>query len=98
MSPNERMEGGVNNPVALYLNDEWVITFDAHQWIVCKARKLRSERKLHPQAYIGSTKSVLARVLREKGVQVDPAAQSRLDTWPERFLDWINLQIEARAA
>ncbi len=84
--------------LALQLNDEWTITFDSNQWIVCKARKLRSGRKLHAQAYIGSTKEVLACVLREKGVQVDPAAQSVINSWPEHFLDWIKQQTEARAA
>ncbi len=98
MSPNQSAEGGVNNPVALALNEDWEITFDANQWIVCKARKLRSERKLHPQAFIGSTKVTLARVLREKGVKIDPTAQAIMETWPERFLDWYRQQMQARAA
>lgn len=66
--------------VALHLNDDWAITFDANQWIVCKARKLRSESKLHPQAFIGSTRTTLARVLRENGVVIDVKAQVVMDT------------------
>lgn len=78
--------------VALHLNDDWAITYDTNQWIVCKARKLRSESKLHPRAFIGSTRTTLARVLREKGVVIDVKAQVVMDTWPERFLDWFDWQ------
>lgn len=98
MSPNERTEGGTNNPVALILIDKWAITFDSNQWMLSQARKRRAQTYWHPVSYIGSTKAVLLRVARENGVVMDKNAQAIIETWPERFLEWYEQQIEARAA
>ncbi len=88
----------MSDRIALRLSEKWAIFFDPQQWILCSARNLRSERKWQPVAYVGSTKATLARVTREIGADVTPAAQAVLDTWPERFLDWRDRRIAERRA
>ncbi len=39
--------------------------------------------------FVGSTKRILRRVLRESGVVLAPEAQARLDALPGHFLDFI---------
>ena len=74
--------------LALQLSDDWAIHFDDNQWMLCKARNLRSERKWHPQGYVGGQKATLERLTREKGASITSKAQAVLDSWPDRFLDW----------
>jgi len=88
----------MNDRLALRLSDGWALRYDAHQWIVCKGRKLRSERKWHAQTYIGSCKATLRRVLQEIGADITPAAQSIIDTWPERFVDWRKANHDSHSA
>ncbi len=90
----------------------WRLAFDAQQWVVQRRRRAprRSERAGISEsgwrgvAFIGSTKTTLARVLREKGVILTAEAQARLDALPERFMDFIAApasfaaQLEAEAA
>lgn len=84
--------------LALRLSEDWAIHYDDNQWMLMKARKLRSERKWHPQGYVGGRKATLERLTREKGASISPEAQAVLDSWADRFLDWKALQRERRAA
>lgn len=79
----------MSDHLALRLNQSWAIHYDQHQWIICRARKLRSETKWQPRAYVGANKTTLARVTQEMGINIAPGAQSVLNTWPERFVDWL---------
>lgn len=84
--------------LALILSEDWAVHYDNCQWMLSKARKLRSERKWHPQGYVGGRKATLERLTREKGVPITPEAQQVIDTWPDRFLDWLAPQDRRAAA
>ena len=90
----------------------WRLAYDSQQWIV--QRKVGSPRPGKGAAvrdtgwkgvsFVGSTKRILRRVLRESGVVLTPEALARLDALPERFLDFVvgpasfAVQMEAEAA
>lgn len=59
---------------------------DANQWIVYRQRKRREESYLQPLAYIATTKVVLLRVLREKGIECSAEALAHLDALPDHFI------------
>ncbi len=77
----------------------WRLAYDANQWVVQQRRgKARAShiegRSIARSGYeavsfIGSEKSVLQRVLGEKGVVLTAEAAARLDALPERFMDFI---------
>ena len=75
--------------VALRLSEKWAVLFDDNQWIIAEARKRRTKRDYRPRWYIGSNKTTLHRVLREKGIEAPPSALSTMEQWPERFLEWL---------
>ena len=84
--------------IFLDLCDGWALGYDPNQWIVLRARKRQDQTYWNPEAFIGSTKRVLRRVLREKGVQPTPEADGYLDAMPESFLDWYRLHSTYRDA
>ena len=78
------------------LNDQWMLGYDARQWVVMKAEKngpgddLRSPAiRWRAVSFIASTKKVLLRVLGERGVKPTPEAQAVLDDLPLTFKQWI---------
>ncbi|HAD86497.1 MAG TPA: hypothetical protein DCG48_03960 [Rhodospirillaceae bacterium] len=83
-APVTPSDGGV----ALRLSESWEIHFDPCQWMICKARNLRSQRKWQPLAYIGGRKASLLRVLAEMDAEITPEAMAILNAWPKRFRDW----------
>ena len=88
----------MSDRLALRLSAAWAILYDHNQWIVSKARKRGTGCDWRPVSYIGSNKTTLARVLLKKGAVINPGAQAEIDTWPERFLDWIEGQDAQRRA
>jgi hypothetical protein len=72
-------------PLPLELALGYVLGADDCQWILYRERKRREEAYLQPLSFIGSTKSTLLRVLREKGVNLTAEAVSQLETMPEQF-------------
>ena len=76
----------------LRLSERWTLGYDRNQWIMLKRAKRRDEVVWNPVSFIGSTKTVLLRVMAEKGVTVDSEAQRAIDAMPERFLDWLKEQ------
>lgn len=74
-----------------HIAEGWAIFANANQWVLCRARMRRQDSYWQPIAFIGSNKSVLVRVLREKRIKVSMAAQFQIDDWPEKFLDWRRL-------
>lgn len=74
--------------IFLHLTDGWALGYDQHQWMLLRARNLRSQRKWQPVAYVGSTKCILRRVLYENGVYPNPEVAEYLNTMPETFREW----------
>jgi hypothetical protein len=69
-------------------NDRWALSADNLQWILEQYRPPR----WRGVAYIASNRAVLIRVLREKGVDISPAAKDALDHLPNTFREWKNKQ------
>ena len=75
----------------------WRLAYDSNQWVLqCRRQAPRSgnshgiaDSGWRGVSFIGSEKRVLWRCLREKGVALTRAAQSRLDALPETFLEFI---------
>ena len=42
-------------------------------------------------SFVASNKDILWRVLREKGAEIDPAAQEYIDAMPDTFREWISM-------
>jgi hypothetical protein len=56
----------------------WSLGADDQQWEVLRSRQRQDEAYHQAVAFVGSTKTVLLRVLRGNGVQPTPDAQARL--------------------
>lgn len=70
------------------LADDWALGADRCQWIVLRRRNSRTQKGWKPVSFIASNKSTLRRVLREKGIKLDAAAECQLDALDETFLAW----------
>ena len=57
-----------------------------------KSDKSNSGQAWRATAFVGSTKAVLMRVLRELGAEVAPGARVAVDSLPETFLEWLALK------
>ena len=87
--------------LVLRLSDDWAILADRNQWMVAKWMRSRSpeigkEGYWKPLSYVGSTKTVLLRCCRENGAPVTPQAKAVIDTWPKKFLEWRDRQIDMK--
>ena len=78
----------------LALSDGWALAADEQQWVVQRLRGVRKSGKYtgnedwHAEAFVGSTKKILLRVIREKEIKLTDEATAALDAMPDRFLDW----------
>ena len=77
------------------LTDVWALGADGSQWIILKRRNSRTQTGWKPVSFIASNKTTLRRVLREKGIKPDAAAERQLDALDETFVEW---QRNAKAA
>jgi hypothetical protein len=71
--------------ISTRINDNWAIGADNLQWVL-----LRHRTGPHPWygvSFVSSTKEILARCMREKGVPADDA-QLALDGLPDTFAEW----------
>lgn len=84
--------------VVIRLSADWALGADDNQWIVLRARNRRDQTYWQPEAYVGSTKSTLLRVLRNKGAAVDAVGHQALAALPETFLQWRDSTRPGRAA
>ena len=66
----------------------WARGADDLQWMLLRGKMRGEERYWNPVSFVASSKSILLRVLREKGVQPSAAAKEKLDALPDRFCDW----------
>ena len=64
----------------LTLSEDWAILTDRFQWMLAKRVKRGTGTRWKPLSYVGSTKTVLARVSRENGVVATPQAQAVMAT------------------
>ncbi len=77
----------------------WRLAHDRQQWVVQRRAGTPCQRGSDSAAmrrtgwkavsFIGGKKATLRRVLREKGVILTAEAAARLDSLPERFMDFI---------
>ncbi|MPY74707.1 MAG: hypothetical protein GEU87_10635 [Alphaproteobacteria bacterium] len=73
----------------LMLSARWAIGADRQQWIIYRHRAHAARGgQWQALSYIGSTKAVLLRCLREHEAVIGPAVQTALDTLPETFMEW----------
>lgn len=77
--------------VFLRLSEEWALGYDPNQWILLRSKsdKSKSGQSWRSIAFVGSTRAVLRRVLRESGAKVTPEALVAVDRLPETFLEWL---------
>lgn len=67
---------------------------DNGQWIVYRRRKRRDHSYWNPISFIASSKAILTRVLREKGIQLTSEAQDFIDSMPGSFREWQNTSVD----
>ena len=86
--------------IFLRLSEGWALGFDQNQWIVMRAKSDKSKpgQGWRAIAFVGSTRAVLVRVLREKGAKVASNARAAVDSFPETFLEWLAARDRAEAA
>jgi hypothetical protein len=64
----------------LRLGTNGTLGADDHQWILCREGKAVS--------FVRSTKAVLARCIREKGIELSPEGKAALDALADDFSSW----------
>jgi hypothetical protein len=64
--------------------DRWALGADASQWILYR----REGKQWHGTSFVRSSRDILARCMREKGVSASDAALL-LDGLPETFDEWL---------
>lgn len=78
----------------LALSDGWALAADEQQWILQRFKGIygcgpqAGQEKWASVAFVGSTKTTLLRVIREKEIKLTDEAIAALDAMPDRFLDW----------
>ena len=66
--------------------DDWALASDGVQWILQRRRK-GSQQGWRPVSFVRSTRDILVRCMREKGVGVDTAC-FLLSELPDTFDQW----------
>ncbi len=86
--------------VFLRLSEGWALGYDRNQWILLQAKSDKSKpgQRWRAIAFVASTRAVLMRILREKGVEIAPDARVAVDSLPETFLEWLAAHDRAEAA
>jgi hypothetical protein len=67
---------------------EWALASDGIQWILQHRRQKNGETSWRPVAFVRSTREVLARCLRQKGVPIADA-ERLLAGLPPTFGEWL---------
>jgi len=72
---------------ALHLEGLWWIHFDDLQWIIAQQRESGvGVRKT--VSFVSSTKDILLRCVREKGISPTAEALNAIASWPSTFREW----------
>nr|BDD44736.1 hypothetical protein 2 [Rhodospirillaceae bacterium] len=69
------------------LDDKHALGADPLQWMVLRCRK-QGVDDWYPISFIATEKSILLRVLKDKGVDPTPAAVAALSALPDTFREW----------
>jgi hypothetical protein len=77
-----------NGSAPLPIGPECALGADNLQWVVLRARRHRGHVKWQPVAFVGSTRAVLTRILREKGDVLSPEGESALNALNPTFREW----------
>ncbi len=67
-------------------------------WRPATGRRVHDGQGWRVIAFVGSTRAVLMRVLREKGAEIAPDARVAVDSLPETFLEWLVIRDRAEVA
>ena len=76
------------------LSDRWAIFADEDQWILARCDNPKSafrgwqQRRWRHLAFVGSSKQLLKRCLREKGAEIDNAGRLAFNALPKTFRQW----------
>ena len=100
VSPPPILRSRMTDRVICRLSAGWALSYDSAQWILMRAKsdKSKSGQAWRAIAFVGSTKAVLMRVLREKGVEIAPGARAAVDTLPATFLECLAIHDHAAGA
>jgi hypothetical protein len=85
------LEPETQERVFLHLCRGWALGSDQHQWIVLRAKKRGDKSYWNPVDFIATKKSILLRVLAEKGIKPTPEAMAYVDQMPDKFRDWLQV-------
>jgi hypothetical protein len=77
--------------IFLHLCRGWALGSDRYQWIVLRAKKRGDQSYWDPVAFIATKKTVLLRILAEKGIKPTPEATAYLERMPDKFRDWLRI-------
>jgi hypothetical protein len=69
---------------------DWALGSDGVQWMLCRRCNDRGRVYWRPVSFVRSTRDILARCMREKGVIAD-MARSLLSGLPDSFDEWKSL-------
>ena len=78
----------------LRINDDWAIAADGLQWMLQRRWMRRGQAEWQPVSFVSSTRDILARCMREKGVPPE-AADAALKQLPPSFAEWQREAIRA---
>jgi hypothetical protein len=73
------------------VQNDWAVASDGCQWILCRRRVDKGKLYWKPVSFVRSTKDILARCMREKGVDETTAAVL-LAGLPDTFDRWLNVR------
>ena len=65
------------------------LAYDRLQWIVQKRSGRTANPDWHGVAFVATEKRILLEVIREKGIELTPEAQGRIDIMPSTFKAWL---------
>lgn len=78
-----------------HLSRGWAVFADDQQWVLSRSSRAVPEGNIalagerwRQLSYIGTTKRILERCIREKGAEVDKQGRRDLDELPATFSEW----------
>lgn len=81
------MKPGIDSDRQLATTNEWSLASDGIQWILRRCRRKDGQTSWRPVSFVRSTRAILARCMREKGVPPEDA-ERLLSGLPSTFDEW----------
>jgi hypothetical protein len=78
------------------IEGEWALASDGIQWMLMRRKTRKSGPFWQPVSFVRSTKDILARCMREKGVGA-ATVSLLLAGLPDSFEQWKSLQVASHA-